>query len=101
MPIKDFSTFLSKITKYNRVSLGFGRSIARPCSCPQTNLSGDVLEMSVVRGVGGVCDMCMCLACGGVEGVGGYLCVLGDICVCCESGFFILLMAGPGICVLC
>ena len=22
---------------------------------------GDVLEMSVVRGVGGVCDMCMCL----------------------------------------
>ena len=27
---------------------------------------GDVLEMSVVRGVGGVCDMCMCLARGGV-----------------------------------
>ena len=25
-----------------------------------------VLEMSVVRGVGGVCDMCMCLARGGV-----------------------------------
>ena len=25
----------------------------------------DVLEMSVVRGVGGVCDMCMCLARGG------------------------------------
>ena len=23
--------------------------------------SGDVLEMSVVRGVGGVCGMCMCL----------------------------------------
>ena len=22
----------------------------------------DMLEMSVVRGVGGVCDMCMCLA---------------------------------------
>ena len=22
--------------------------------------AGDVLEMSVVRGVGGVCDMCMC-----------------------------------------
>ena len=22
----------------------------------------DVLEMSVVRGVGGVCEMCMCLA---------------------------------------
>ena len=28
--------------------------------------TGDVLEMSVVRGVGGVCDMCMCLAWGGV-----------------------------------
>ena len=24
--------------------------------------AGDVLEISVVRGVGGVCDMCMCLA---------------------------------------
>ena len=24
--------------------------------------AGDVLEMSVVRGVSGVCDMCMCLA---------------------------------------
>ena len=31
----------------------------------------DVLEMSVVRGVCGVCDMCMCLARGRVEGVGG------------------------------
>ena len=28
--------------------------------------AGDVLEMIVVRGVGGVCDMCMCLARGGV-----------------------------------
>ena len=27
--------------------------------------AGDVLEMSVVRGVCGVCDMCMCLARGG------------------------------------
>ena len=27
--------------------------------------AGDVLEMSVVRAVGGVCDMCMCLARGG------------------------------------
>ena len=26
----------------------------------------DVLEMSVVRGVGGVCDMCMCVARGSV-----------------------------------
>ena len=33
--------------------------------------SGDVLEMSVVRCVGGVCDMCKCLARGGVGGVGG------------------------------
>ena len=31
--------------------------------------TGDVLEMSVVRGVG--CDMCMCLARGGVGGEGG------------------------------
>ena len=29
--------------------------------------TGDVL----VRGVGGVCDMCMCLAWGGVGGVSG------------------------------
>ena len=27
----------------------------------------DVLEMSMVRGVGGVCDMCMCFARGGWE----------------------------------
>ena len=33
------------------------------CTC-------DVLEMSVVRGVRGVCDMCMCLARGGVGGEG-------------------------------
>ena len=32
--------------------------------------TGDVLEMSVVRGVGGVCDMCMCLAQGDVGGEG-------------------------------
>ena len=31
----------------------------------------DMLEMGVVRGVGGVCDMCMCLARGGVGGEGG------------------------------
>ena len=30
----------------------------------------DVLGMIVVRGVGGVCDMCMCLSRGGVGGVG-------------------------------
>ena len=38
-------------------------------SCVLASAS-DVLEMSVVRGVGGVCDMCMCLARGGVGGVG-------------------------------
>ena len=32
--------------------------------------AGDVLEMSVVRGIGEVCVMCMCLARGGVGGVG-------------------------------
>ena len=32
--------------------------------------TGDMLEMSVVRGVCGVCDMCMCLARGGVGGEG-------------------------------
>ena len=30
--------------------------------------TGDVLEMSVVRGVGGVCDMCMCSTLGGESG---------------------------------
>ena len=30
--------------------------------------TGDGLEMSAVRGIGGVCDMCMCLARGGVGG---------------------------------
>ena len=32
--------------------------------------TGDVLEMSVVRGIGGVCDMCMCFARVGVGGEG-------------------------------
>ena len=32
--------------------------------------AGDVLESNVVRGVGGVYDMCMCLARGEVGGVG-------------------------------
>ena len=41
------------------------------CTCGSRCFAGDVLEMSVVRGVGGVCDMCMCLARGGVGGVGG------------------------------
>ena len=33
--------------------------------------TGDILKMSVVRGVGGVLDMCLCFGCGGVGGVGG------------------------------
>ena len=33
--------------------------------------TGDMLEMSVVRGVGGVCDMSMCLARSGVGGEEG------------------------------
>ena len=32
--------------------------------------TGDVLEMSVERGVSGVCDMCMFLARGGMGGEG-------------------------------
>ena len=59
--------------------------------------------------------MCMCLARAGVEGVGGeWVTRLGlgftnsggdgeiGICVyvCCESGLSVL-MAGPGICILC
>ena len=32
--------------------------------------AGDVLEISVVRGVGGVYDMCMCVARGGWEVLG-------------------------------
>ena len=32
--------------------------------------AGDVLEMSVVRGVAGVCGMCMCLARAGWEVLG-------------------------------
>ena len=62
--------------------------------------TGDVLEMSVVRGVGGVCDMCMCLARGGVGGeVGEWMRELGlgftnsgeiwgkwDMCMCFGCG---------------
>ena len=43
------------------------------CGSGALSSTSDVLEMSVVRGVGGVCDMCMCLARGGVgvDGVSG------------------------------
>ena len=44
--------------------------------------TGDVLE----RGVGGVCDMCMCLARGGVGGEGGEWTRVGSggvvLCLC-------------------
>ena len=55
-------------------------------------------------GTGVVCDMCLCLGCGGVDGVGGLLGPgsgrMGCYCVYCKSGFFVE-MASPGICVLC
>ena len=57
----------------------------------------DVLEMSVVRrvrGVGGVCEMCMCLARGGIGDVGvrclGFTIIVGtggvwDVCLGCSG----------------
>ena len=51
--------------------------------------------------------MCLCFGCGGVGGVGrdlvGYLGQGLGVCYVClwwESGFTVL-MAGPGICILC
>ena len=41
------------------------------CGSGVSSSTGDVLEMIVVRGVGGVYDMCMCLARGSVGGDGG------------------------------
>ena len=38
------------------------------CGSGVLSSTGDVLEMSVVRCVGGLCDMCMCLARGVVGG---------------------------------
>ena len=58
-------------------------------------------------GTWGKWDDCLCFGCGGVGGVGGeWVGVFGHslggcyVCVCCESGLFVL-MAGPGICILC
>ena len=54
MPIKDFfSTFLSKITKYNRVPLGFDPSVARSLGhdptprpvCPVSVNKGSTLQI--------------------------------------------------------
>ena len=57
-------------------------------------------------GTWGKWDMCLCFGCGCVGGVGGE-CPAGSgrvrwcyVCLCCESGFSVL-MAGPGICILC
>ena len=54
--------------------MGSGRGVVAVSACMcGTRGSGifsstcDVLEMSVVRGVRGVCDMCMCLAQDGVD----------------------------------
>ena len=41
------------------------------CGLGVLSCVGDMLEMSVVRGVCGFCGMCMCLTRGGVGGVGG------------------------------
>ena len=57
-------------------------------------------------GTWGKWDMCLCFGCGAVGGVRGesaaWARVLegGGMYVCCESGFSVL-MAGPGICILC
>ena len=36
------------------------------CGSGVLSSTGDVLDISVMRGVDGVCDMCMCLTRGGV-----------------------------------
>ena len=55
-------------------------------------------------GTWGKWDICLCVGCGGVGGVGesGWEAWsrVWEGGVCCESGFSVL-MAGPGICILC
>ena len=67
--------------------------------------AGDVLEMSVVRGVVGVCDMCICLAWGGVcwvRGLGlGFSNPGGTggkwgMCVCLVAVVWVVLGGGGG-----
>ena len=48
------------------VVVAVGAYIDGTCGSGVLSSAGDVLEMSVVRGVVGVCDMCKCLARGGV-----------------------------------
>ena len=62
----------------DNAGVGSGGSVVSVSACMSgtrgsgvLSSTGDVLEMSVVRGVGGVCDMCMCLARGGMGGEGG------------------------------
>ena len=50
-----------------RVRCGCGECVYARRGSGVLSSTGDVL----VRGVGGVCDMCMCLARGGVGGGGG------------------------------
>ena len=63
----------------NNAGVGSGGGVVAVSACMSStrgsgvlSSTGDVLEMSVVRGVGGVCDMdiCMCLSRGGVGGGG-------------------------------
>ena len=74
------------------------------CVCVWLGLGWEMLGL---RGLGlgftnpggtwGKWDMCLCFNCGGTGGGVGGRCY---VCVCCESGLFVL-MAGPGICILC
>ena len=68
--------FVLRVRVRGDVGSGGGVVAVSACMCGTRgsgvlSSTGDVLEMSVVRGVGGVCDMCMCLARGGVGGEGG------------------------------
>ena len=85
--------------EYDEISLTFTAGSVYLCGSGVLSSTCDVLEMSVVRGVGGVCDMCMCLARGGVGGEGGeWMRELGlgftnpvetggvlDVCLCFSS----------------
>ena len=54
--------------------MGSGRGVVAVSACMSGTRGSGVLSSTgdvLVRGVGGVCDMCMCLAQGGVGGEGG------------------------------
>ena len=59
MPIKKKSTFLSKITKYKRVPLGFDPSVARLLdhdptprqTCPVYNRTSNTHTLTVIHGI--------------------------------------------------